>query len=92
MPKWPRAQSAAFDQSRQPRRVPRIAALPARQPAIAQSDAVKGGKRRRRSRFDSFGDGLLSGQIAGTEQAEPIDQQHLLERRSADQAAIVELR
>ena len=55
-------------------------------------DAMKRGKRRRRSRFDPVGDGLLGGQIAGAQQAEPVDQQHLLEGRAADQAAIVELR
>ena len=34
---------------------------------------------------------LLGGEIGGAEQAEPVDQQHLLVRRAADQPAILEL-
>ena len=87
----PRAKPATFDQRGQPRRFAGAAALPARQRAVAQRDAVERGERSRRGGLDAFGNVLLGGVIAGAQQAEAVDQLHLLERRAADQPAIVEL-
>ena len=51
----------------------------------------KRGERGRGGGLDAVGQGLLGGEISGAEQAEAVDQQHLLVRRAADQPAILEL-
>ena len=51
-------------------------------------------KRRERGRggiFQRVGQGLLGREIGGADQAEPVDQQHLLLRAAAHQPAILEL-
>ena len=53
---------------------------------------MKRGERRRRGGLDSFGDRLASGEVTGAKQAQPIDQEHLFERRAADEPAVIELR
>ena len=89
----PRAQAAAFDQRRraapaspgsQPCQLD-SAPSPMVMPCSAASDGLRGG-------FDAVGNGLLGRVVAGAQQAEAVDQQHLLERRAADQPAVVELR
>ena len=70
----------------------RVAALPARQRAVAHGHAMKRGERGRGGAFERVGQRLLGGEIGRAEQAEPVDQQHLLVRRAADQPAVLELR
>ena len=41
--------------------------------------------------LERIGQGLLGGEIGGADQAEPVDQQHLLLRAAAHQPAILEL-
>ena len=53
---------------------------------------MKRRERRLGGRLDPVGHHLLGGLIAGAKQAEAVDQQHLLERRAADEPAVVELR
>ena len=89
--KRPGAKAATIDQRRQPRGLPRIAALPARQRPVAHHDAVQRGERRLRRGLDAVGHHLLGGNVTGAQKAEAVDQLHLLERRAADQASVVEL-
>src|ERR1700758_4295675 len=41
--------------------------------------------------FDTIGDGLFRRLVAGTKKAEPINQLHLFDGRTADEAAVIEL-
>ena len=53
---------------------------------------MKRGQRCGGGGFDAVRDRLLGGEVAGTEQAEAVDEQHLFEGRAAGKPAILELR
>src|SRR4029453_3093512 len=91
LPQGTCSQAATFDQRGEARRFARIAALPARQTAVAHGDAMKRGKGRCRSGFQTVGYFLLRRLVASAEQAEAVDEQRLFERRAADQSSVVEL-
>ena len=52
---------------------------------------MKRGQRRGRGSLDRVRQSLLGGEVAGAQQRHPVDQPDLLERRTADQPAVVEL-
>src|SRR6185503_14258832 len=67
LPQRAGAKTAALDQRRQSRGFAWVAALPARQGAVAERDAMKRRERRLRRRFDRVGDGLLGRLVAGAQ-------------------------
>src|SRR6185312_13243972 len=91
LPKRPRAKAAALDKRGEPRGLAGSAPLPARQRAVAHGDAMKRGERRLARSLDSVGNRLLCCEIAGPKHPQPIDEQALLEWRTADEPAVVEL-
>src|SRR5262252_3422709 len=52
---------------------------------------MKRGERSLSSRLDRIGNCLLGGQIAGTEETKTVYEKRLLERRAANQTAVVKL-